>query len=158
MRTMSAVVVLLCGLAVSIVAIAGSKSESVSTAKTAEKSAVSRDGWPDTRPGAVGRHWVKAFRLGETAMREFYLVELSAESLAKRSADARLETYRTFRERFGTLMFASIVKSAPTELTVKLMDADAKPHTFVFKVEAAAPHKLESISMTEMRPGGHFHH
>lgn len=158
MRALNVVAVLLCCVVASPVAIAASKSGSAATTKTAAKSAEPRDGWPDTRPGAVGRHWVKAFRLGETAMREFYQTELSAESLAKRSADARLETYRAFRERFGTLMFASIVKSTPTELAVKLMDADAKPHTFIFKVEEAAPHKLATISMTEMRPGGHFGH
>ncbi len=53
-----------------------------------------------------------------------------------------------------------MLKSESNELSVKLLDADAKSREFVFKSEARAPFKLISVGIKE-RSGhgfGGFHH
>jgi hypothetical protein len=125
---------------------------------TAEASAA-KDGWPDTPAGAVGRAWVAAFAAGDSAMRQFLIQNLTRESLAEKSIEERLETYRASRERFGKLTFGSVEKSARDELTVTLFDADLAPVRHVFKVQSKPPHRLISISRLEQRHGFHgFHH
>lgn len=126
---------------------------------TAAKSA-SVDGWPDTRAGDLARRWVLAFSTSEKAMREFNRTSLAKESLAKRGAEERVVSYRKLRERFGTLVLGAVEKSAPHELSVKLMASDASMHGFTFTVEKRPPHKLIAVSMKERRGHGFggFHH
>lgn len=120
----------------------------------------SRDGWPDTPAGAAARQWVAAFSKGETAMRQALTDLMAPESLATRGIDARMETYRDNRERFGALVLATVDKSAPAELEVTLLASDLSRHRFVFKTRTAPPHKLLSVGRIEMQPGGHsgFNH
>jgi hypothetical protein len=117
------------------------------------KRAEEASGWPATRAGAMGQRWVTAFSTSEAAMREFNRKSLSAASLASKGLEARTETYRNLRERFGTLALASIVKSEPFVLAVRLIDADAKTHEFTFTVESKPPHGLVSVTMKEIRHG-----
>lgn len=118
-----------------------------------------RDGWPDTPAGAAARRWVDAFSKGETAMRQALTELLAPESLATRGLDARMETYRESRERFGTLVLATVEKSAPAELEATLLAADLSRHRFVFKTQPASPYKLLSVGRMELQPGGHgFNH
>ena len=123
-------------------------------APTAAARAVA-DGWPDTREGELGFRWVEAFVRGDEAMRAFYLETMSEKSLAEKNVESRLVRYRELRERLGRLTFAATVKSAPGELTVRLLDADAASHSFVFKAETTAPFHLISIGMLQQQPGGH---
>jgi hypothetical protein len=120
----------------------------------AAKTAVARDGWPETPAGAMGRKWVAAFAAGDSAMRAFQQKKLSPESLAKRSPEERAASYRKLRDQYGVLALASVVKSTPEELTVKLLDSDAKSHEFIFKVKPGSPARLESISIRQ----SHFGH
>lgn len=122
--------------------------------------AASKDGWPGTRAGAMARQWVEAFSTSEAAMREFNSKNLAPRSLEKKSLSERVESYRKLRDRFGKLMFGSVVKSQPTELTVKLIASDASTQSFVFTVQKEAPHKLISVGMLERRNHGFggFHH
>lgn len=113
------------------------------------------DGWPETRAGELGRGWVTAFSTGEQAMKEFNERELSKEGQAKRSLKVRVESYRKLRDQYGKLTLGSIVKSTPAELTVSLLDSDAKSHVFIFKVQTEPPYKLISVGM---RQGGHGMH
>jgi len=121
----------------------------------AAASPASRDGWPDTPAGAAARQWVVAFSKGETAMRQALTELLAPESLATRGLDPRMATYRENRERFGTLVLATVDKSAPAELEVTLLASDLSRHRFVFKTQTAPPHKLLSVGRIEMQPGGH---
>jgi len=120
----------------------------------------SRDGWPDTPAGTAARHWVEAFSRGETAMRQALTDLMAPESLATRGIDARMETYRENRERFGALVLATVDRSAPAELEVTLLASDLSRHRFVFKTRTAPPHRLLSVGRIEMQPGGHagFNH
>lgn len=122
--------------------------------KPSPPAGVARDGWPETPAGAMGRKWVTAFAAGDSAMRAFQHKELSPESLAKRSDQERSASYRKFRDQYGTLTLGSVVKSTPEELTVKLLDADAKSHEFIFKVKPGTPARLESVAMKQ----SHFGH
>ena len=115
---------------------------------------VARDGWPETPAGAMGRRWVAAFAAGDSAMRAFQEKELSPESLAKRSPQERSASSRMLRDQYGKLTLGSVVKSKPEELTVKLLDADAKSHEFIFKVKPGTPPRLESVAMRQ----SHFGH
>jgi hypothetical protein len=129
--------------------------------KDSAQRAKARDGWPDTKAGDLGRLWVQAFSTGEAAMREFNEKHLTTESLAKKSAAKRVESYRKFHDQYGALMLAKVIKSTPGEITVSLMDADGAPHEFIFAVQTAAPFKLLSVSIREQHHGhgsGGFSH
>ena len=92
-------------------------------------------------------------------MRAFLSRELAPRSLAGKNVHQRIERYRDLRERYGKLVFASVVKSTPGELTVKLLDSDMAPHDFVFTVQTAVPYKLVSVGIRERGHGfGGFHH
>lgn len=114
------------------------------------------DGWPDTSAGRIGKGWVEAFSAGEPAMRKFLAENLAPESLKKKTLDERMETYRTNREKFGRLAFASVVTSKPSELSVKLLDEDGKQHEFTFVVQNTSPYSLVSITMKQNVRGSHF--
>lgn len=110
--------------------------------------------WPATRAGEVAKAWVTAFNTGEKAMQEFLATRMSTKALKDRSIPARVERYRDLREKYGRLQLDRITKSGPHELTVKLLDADAKSHEWVFKSEDRAPWKLASVGIKQPA----FHH
>ena len=114
------------------------------------------DDWPDTNAGRIARGWVEAFSAGEAAMRKYLAASLSADALAKKSMEERMENYRTNREKYGKLSFVSLVSSKPAELTAKLMDEDGKSREFVFKVEEKTPFKLVSVTIKENMLMRHF--
>lgn len=127
-------------------------------AKTMKRPALS-EGWPETRAGEVARQWVAAFDSGEVAIKDFYTRQLSAEALEKKSIAERIERYHELRQKYGTLMLATVVESSADVLTVSLMAADASSHDFVFTVQKEPPYRLISIGIKEFRqvPGG-LHH
>jgi hypothetical protein len=129
----------------------GVRPASASVAKRSPK----EEGWPDTNAGSIGRQWVAAYDSGEVAMRGFYARAMSAESLAKKPPEARLESYRKLRERIGKLMLASVVDSRDTMLVVSLLAEDGVPREFTFTLEGKPPHKLLSVSMLDVQHGGH---
>ena len=112
--------------------------------------------WPQTDAANVARRWTEAFSAGEPAMHAFLAREVTAEGLAQRSMDDRLEIYRKNRRRFGTLKLASVTRSEPAELEVELKASDGSEHTFVFNVQPAPPHKLLTVKMVEKH--SLFHH
>ena len=119
--------------------------------------------WPATRAGELARGWVTAFNSGEEAMRAFLAARMAARNLAEKNVSVRVERYRSLRERYGRLQLEKVVASEPTELSVRLLDADAKSQTFVFKTESREPWKLLSVSIMEPAHGLHgmfggFHH
>ena len=115
-----------------------------------------RDGWPDTRAGAMARKWDEAFAKGDSAMRLCLTENLAAESLEEIGMARRLSNYRASRERFGTLVLGSVDKSQPTELRATLIAADLSKHAFVFTVQGKPPYKLISVGRVEHRhSGGH---
>jgi hypothetical protein len=127
--------------------------------KPAPPSATARDGWPESRAGQVGRGWVRAFSTGDSAMREFYRREMDPEALAKKSMESRIESYRKLRERLGRLSLDTVVREAPAELVVQLLDSDATRQEFTFTIQTSAPHKLLSVSFKDKRHfHGGFHH
>ncbi len=153
-------VISLGGLLLSILATtpAGAGPSTTSPAGTAPAPrTATRDGWPDTRAGELGRGWVTAFNTGDKAMREFYRLHLAPEELAKRGPDERLGKYRGLRDKYGSLTFGSVNESAKAELKVTLLDADAAPHKFVFKIQPKSPYRLLSVGIMEMSHGM-FHH
>lgn len=116
--------------------------------------------WPATRAGELAKGWVTAFNGGEAAMRAYLAAHMAASALAERAVPARLERYRQLREDYGRLQLDRVTKSEPRELSVKLLDGDAKSREFVFKTEDKAPYKLAGISMKQshfMHGFGHGH-
>jgi hypothetical protein len=114
-----------------------------------------RDGWPDTRVGELARGWVAAFSSGDSAMTSYLASHLAPTSLADKSVPQRIERYRDLRKKYGKLELASVAKSGPEKLTVKLMGSDATRHEFTFTAQREAPYKLLSVAIRE---GGHFGH
>lgn len=102
----------------------------------------------------MGRRWVAAFCAGDSAMRAFQQKEMSAEAKAKRTNEERKANYKKLHAQLGALTLGKVVKSKPEELTVKLLDADAKSHEFTFKIVVGPPAKLTSVAMKQ----SHFHH
>jgi hypothetical protein len=145
--------------ALAVLALVGAMHQPAAPARAAAPAKGARTTWPDTPAGAIGKQWVEAFGAGDSAMRAFYGRALGKAALAERSVAQRLERYRELREQYGTLKLFAVVKSTPAELTASLMDAEAKRHEFVFKVEPAAPHRLVSVAINQRRHGLHgFHH
>lgn len=128
------------------------------TRPAARTSATDPDGWPDTPAARIARGWVEAFNGGEAAMRGWLSRNLTPSSLEKKPLPERMEVYRTNRERWGRLVFASVEKSAPAELTVKLLDADANAIPFTFSVEDRPPYRLVSITLKQMHGHPGFGH
>ncbi len=120
----------------------------------AARSRALRDGWPDTPAGLVASGWVEAFSAGEDGMREFLQDNQTEVGFAERSLDERLSSYHKLHDRFGGLMFGSVVESSPEELTVVLLAEDASSNRFVFTVEDKPPHMLVTVGMFEY---GHGH-
>ena len=119
--------------------------------------------WPDTRAGALARGWVTAFNTGEEAMRGFLTNHMAAKNLAEKGVPARIERYQTLREKYGRLQLERVLASTPVELTVRLLDADARSREFTVRAEDREPWKLVSVSLKEAVPGingmfGGFHH
>ena len=111
--------------------------------------------WPPTRVGALARDWVTAFNTGEDAMRAFLKDKMAAKNLAEKGVPARVERYRTLREKYGRLQLERVIVSSASELTVKLLDTDAHAREFTFRSETAAPYRLASVSLKESVPGMH---
>ena len=147
-------IVLLCTVVLSLApghsTAAGTKPTPAPVAKSAPKT--DRGGWPDTRVGELARLWVAAFSSGEAAMKEYLTTHMASTSLDDRSVARRVERYRELRETYGKLELASVVKSEPGKLTVKLMSSDATRREFIFTAQAEAPYKLLSVAIRE---GGH---
>jgi hypothetical protein len=117
--------------------------------------------WPESREGALARGWVEAFSAGEEAMRRFWNENLAASSLAAKSMDERVASFRSLKERLGTLRLVEIVDATIAhELTVKLADAHGNEHEFTFHLEAAEPYKMTGLvaRLTERHGFGFFSH
>jgi len=121
----------------------------------AATASVDKDGWPETELGRLARQWTRAFSKGEAAMREALPRLLSAESLAKRSVDARIESYRTMHERFGNLMLVSVDSVGAGALKVTMSSSDMSPYQFLFIAQPGPPYRLGQITMFDRRSGGH---
>lgn len=118
--------------------------------------------WPATRAGELARGWVTAFAAGEDSMRTYLSQNMAAASLAERSIGVRLERYREMREQYGRFQLESVVKAEPAELSVKLLDGQAKSYDATFAFESQAPWKLKGVTL-RTRVAGHsmfggFHH
>lgn len=140
---------LLCAVVLSL-SLAG-----VTRAETIPAGGSDRDGWPATHAGALARGWVTAFSSGDSAMKAYLTAHLAPTSLADKSVPQRIERYRDLCQKYGRLELASVVKSAPGKLTVKLMASDATRYEFIFTAQTEAPYKLLSVAIRE---GGHFGH
>lgn len=131
--------------------------------RAAQAADAPKDAWPDTHAGVMARGWVTAFDSGEASMHAFIDQNMAAKSLHERDVHVRVERYKTLRGQYGKLQLAAVVKSTPAELTVQLMDSDAKSHEFTFAVQSEAPYKLTTVSIREAMHGMHglfsgFHH
>lgn len=114
--------------------------------------------WPGTKVGTLARRWTEAFGKGEPAFRACLAEIMAPEALAKRGLDARMETYRTNLERFGSLMFVSVDSSGANTLKVKLAASDFSTHVFTFEAQPKPPYKLLQVLRAETRYiGGHGH-
>ncbi len=113
-----------------------------------------KEGWPDTPAGIVAYGWIKAFNTDEEAMHKFLADNLTSESLADRPMTARMTSYRSLVEKYGTLMFIDTVESKLSELTATIMAEDTSQHRFIFKVEETKPHQLDMVGIVQ---GGHGH-
>jgi hypothetical protein len=136
----------------------GSGDHAHAKAAPAAGAKVAKDGWPETPAGERGRQWVQAFSSGEDAMRECLKNSVADTSLVRRGVARRMESYRTMRERFGSLVLASVEESERHKLTVSLLAEDASVHRFVFTVQGGAPYKLVSVGMLEFSHSGHAGH
>jgi hypothetical protein len=95
------------------------------------ETAASEPSWPESRVGSLAKAWVESFDAGEPA---------------KKGVDARIDSYRSLREKLGALELASVVDEDGGTLTVSLADAHGTEHEFEFQLEAEAPKKLATIT------------
>jgi len=124
-------------------------------AKPVVHPAIARDGWPESDLGRLARQWTQAFSKGEAAMREALPRIMSSESLAKRTMESRLESYRAMHERFGALMLVSVDSTGAGALKVTLAASDMSEYQFTFVAHAGPPVRLGGITLFDRRSGSH---
>jgi len=105
--------------------------------------------WPRTRPGESARRWVEAFSAGEDAMRDCLDREMAPGTLAQRSTDERLTSYRSLRRRLGRLELVSVARTSTEEVEAWLRASDGSLHDFLFSVQTEPPFKLLSVKILE---------
>lgn len=142
-------------LSIGLLTMAATPSFAARATQPAAPRSVAQDGWPATELGRLARQWTQAFSKGEAAMREALPQLLSAESLAKRSLDTRIESYRTMHDRFGSLMLVSVDSVGVGALKVTLAASDMAPYQFLFLAQPGPPYRLAQITMFDRRSGGH---
>lgn len=108
-----------------------------------------REGWPDTRAGALAHRWVRAFGQGEKAMKECLTEIMAPASLQKTDMKVRVERYRDLRERYGRLTLAKIEKSTEDQVEATLAAEDMSEHHFIFAAQTVTPYKLLSVSIRQ---------
>jgi len=108
-----------------------------------------REGWPDTHAGALAHRWVRAFGLGEKAMKECLAEIMAPASLEKTDMKVRVERYRDLHERYGKLTLAKIEKSTEEQVEATLAAEDMSEHHFIFTAQPAAPYKLVSVAIKQ---------
>lgn len=108
------------------------------------------DKFPDTPAGKVAKAYVEAFSAGEKQMRDFITKNISEQKLKERPLEARLTSYRSLKERLGSLKLFGIVFSSPNELELRLIDSSGEKKDFTFELESKTG-KLLKVSFKEMR-------
>lgn len=115
--------------------------------------------WPATPEGHRARAWVEAFSTGETSMRTYLEFNLAAPSLAGRSMEDRLASYRKLRQQLGSLRLVEVTSQEGTELRVVLFGSESdERHDATFRFQAEEPRKLLAVELTMRQPHGFFGH
>lgn len=106
------------------------------------------DGPPPSVVGKRATAYFEAFNSGEAqAFAEFTREHRTPESLLRSSMEERLESYRASAEEWGQLRVVHYAVTGPRKLYVQVR-SDVGLMVFGFEVEAEAPQRLASISLS----------
>lgn len=106
--------------------------------------------WPATPAAVIGRAFVESFNeQSDDAMREFEKSHRAAAVLAMRSVEARVETWRESRGKWGRLTPRRCAANGPLRLALLIDTEKREPQSLVFDLEQTAPHKLRGIVIGE---------
>lgn len=106
-------------------------------------------GWPATRAGETARRWLEMFNGQDSLEISRFEATFRADSmLARRSADARVATWRNLFADWGPLEAYGYVESPgkPLVLLVRSEKLD-QWMSLTFRLEPAAPHKLVGLAI-----------
>ena len=103
--------------------------------------------FPDTPPGRVAASYLRAFNSGDPeVMRQFMIDSMAPVTAGGPTTAQRIERYRGMHDNLGTLTPLAVTTSTPNQLVLQLRPASGDALVIMtFMVEAAAPHRLESL-------------
>jgi CubicO group peptidase (beta-lactamase class C family) len=112
---------------------------------------------PDTPQGKTVRAFIATFNSGDdTAMRQFFLDNVSKEGLADRPADVRVERMRMIRRDVKSLTLLKVLDTSATSMAVLAKSGKDETLTLTFNFDPTLQHKFVSlgIEMGEQEPTG----
>lgn len=108
---------------------------------------------PPTAAGKRVEAYLQAFNSGdESAMRDFFLNNVSAESLQRIPMDARLNRYREMHTTAGKFSLVKVLEVAEDHARIVVDTAQGMKLRMEFQFDKTAPHKLLAIGIDEARP------
>jgi CubicO group peptidase (beta-lactamase class C family) len=107
---------------------------------------------PDTTAGKRVAAYLEAFNGGEARMKEFFLANVSPESLAMRPVEERLRFYREVQSETGGLALRQVVQASETGVTILAQAKAGGWFELTFQFEPAPPHRLEGFGIDEAEP------
>jgi CubicO group peptidase (beta-lactamase class C family) len=110
--------------------------------------------WPDLDAARHARAWFTAYHDGEAAMKAMVEAHYSADALASRPMEARLDRYREMRGHEGSLTPIAIGEASEDGIQVVARTGDGRTLTFIFECEPAAPHGIRGVRVEAGEQGG----
>src|SRR6516162_4376404 len=97
--------------------------------------------------------YLKAFNSGdESLMRQFFLENVSSDSLQQIPMEARLGRYREMHSTAGSFKLKKVLEAADDRARIVVDTANGMKLLMEFQFEKTEPHKLLTIGLDEARP------
>ncbi len=106
-------------------------------------------GLPETDAGRRVAAYITAFNSGEQAMRRFFADNVSAELLARRTIDQRIEVYRNMKSSMGAIQLRRVIEAGPSAITLLTQSQNGDLFEFSFKFEPEPPHRFAGLRVED---------
>jgi len=108
----------------------------------------------DTASGRRVEAYFKAFNAGEAAIKEYFLANVSKDSLQSVPIETRIVRYAQMRERLGTLEVRKVVAVRADSVSVEARGSNGPAVSMEFLFETAEPFLLLGIRVMDLGSAG----
>ncbi len=127
------------------------KEKPAQTAKSNSSSAQTK--LPDTPQRKIISTYLEAFNSGDAdKMKDFFIANLSEESLRRRPIEERLQVYRQMFNNLGGIELKEVVAVAPNSISILTKRSKGEWQKFEFEFTLQPPIKLESVANQTAKP------